>query len=129
MFFHTAGFSAPPDCFGAAALAFFHSERRAPPDITSMKKVGACRRGRRQRISDIQECPQAGPSLRVLLVEDDVNQGVDIGDVHLVVTVHIGSSRGLLFQNQSDEGIDIGDVHLAVTVHITLQLCFDFNPA
>ena len=63
-----------------------------------------------------------------LVVEDDVDQSVDIGDVHLVVAVHIGSSRGLVLQDQSDEGVDVGDVHLAVTVHVTLQLCFDFNP-
>ena len=75
----------------------------APPDITSMGRDGGDPIGLdEKRLAPAGEADangirsfniaRQGNRCRVLVVKDDVDESVDIGDVHLVVAVHIGSS-------------------------------------
>ena len=58
----------------------------------------------------------------------DVDEDVDVGDVDLAVTVHVGfGSIGIPTQDDVDDGIDIGDAYLAVKVHITGQVHSGFH--
>ena len=56
-------------------------------------------------------------------LKDDVDDGVDIGDVHLAVTVHVGKAFiGVdLPMDDTDDAIHISDVHLAIGIHVTSQ--------
>ena len=55
------------------------------------------------------------------IVKDDGNEGVNIGDIDLVITVYIGNRRCVTGQNHVDERVDISKSHLTVTVHVTLD--------
>ena len=50
--------------------------------------------------------------------EHVVANGVDVGNVHLTVTIHVTSSLGTLAKDHIEQSIDVGNVHLTVTVHI-----------
>ena len=55
-------------------------------------------------------------------VQDDVDEGVDVGDVDFAVTVHVGSrSVTISAQNHVDDGIHIGNIDLMVAVNVTRQ--------
>ena len=62
-----------------------------------------------------------------LLGQDDVDEGVHIGNVNLAVTVHIGTGAGAARQDDVDDGIDVGDIDLAVVVHIALEASLHFT--
>ena len=66
---------------------------------------------------------QAGmKSSRSLIAEDDVDDGIDVGNVDLAVVVDVGS-WGCWYPRQDDvdDDVDIGDIDLSVAVHITTQ--------
>ena len=79
----------------------------------------------------VARCPQGAagqPQVHPLVlldgcgVQDDVDDGIDVGDGNLAVTVHVGSDgRSILSQDDGHDDIDIGDGDLAIEVHITLQ--------
>ena len=50
--------------------------------------------------------------------QDDVNQHIHIGDVHLAVSVHIKLHFGIGTQDGVDDRIDVGNIDLTVIVHI-----------
>ena len=61
-----------------------------------------------------------------LFAQDDVDNGIDVGDVDLSVLVNVGATLKIIgascTQDYVDYAIDVGNVHLAVTVHITLGI-------
>ena len=60
-------------------------------------------------------------SLRLLLSSHDIDNRHDIGDIHLVVTVHISILPSSDTCHLVDDSHDITDIHFAVAVHITLH--------
>ena len=58
-------------------------------------------------------------------IKDDVNQSVNVSDIHLSVTIHVNSGDNirihLVTQDHINQGIHVGNVHLAVTVGVTLH--------
>ena len=51
-----------------------------------------------------------------------MKNGVEVGDVNLAITVHIGSMEiTVSTQDDIDDGIHVGDIHLAVMVHVGSQ--------
>ena len=53
--------------------------------------------------------------------KDDVDHRVHIGDVHLAVSIHVGSAVAAAREDDVDNGIYIGNIHLAVIVHVPPQ--------
>ena len=53
--------------------------------------------------------------------QDDVDDGIDIGDIHFIVAVHVACSTGIGRQNHLNDGIHVGNVHLAVIIHISFH--------
>ena len=58
-------------------------------------------------------------SLASLVSQDIVDDGVDVGDIHLAVIVRVAVGTADVAQDGIDDDIDIGDIHLAVAVHVT----------
>ena len=56
-----------------------------------------------------------------LLVEDYIENGIDVGNAHLTVAVHVSIGFTAAREYHVHHGIDVGDAHLAVTVHVTWQ--------
>ena len=53
--------------------------------------------------------------------DDDVDD-VDVGNIYLMVAVHISSCViTITAQNDVNDSIDVGDVHLAITIHVAIQ--------
>ena len=51
--------------------------------------------------------------------QNDVDNGIDIGDVNFMVLIHIGSCGGAMaVKDDIDDCIDIGDVDLMVVIDI-----------
>ena len=64
--------------------------------------------------------------LFLIPLKDDVDENVDVGDVHLAVTVHVSNRDGTISSHDDvDDGIDVGDIDLKVAVHITF-VAFSF---
>lgn len=53
-----------------------------------------------------------------LIIQYDPDDGVDVGDVDVTVTVHIKVSLPIGHQDGIDDDIDIGDIHHTVIVHV-----------
>ena len=66
--------------------------------------------------------PAKDLGLTTINSDDEVDDGVDIGDVHLAITVHVGTALiGVrVTLDDADNAIHIGNVHLAITVHVTI---------
>ena len=51
--------------------------------------------------------------------QDDVDDGVDVGDVDFAITVHVGSSSVIIsIQNHVDDGIHICNIDFTVAIHV-----------
>jgi hypothetical protein len=59
----------------------------------------------------------------VRLLQDEGDDGVDVGDSYLAIAVHVGSAfiNVRMSQYDTDNTIHIGDAHLAISVHVTLE--------
>ena len=57
------------------------------------------------------------PSLNV--AHDHIDEGIDVGDVDLTVTVHVGSGQSVKCQDGVNDRVDVGNIDFAVAVHIT----------
>ena len=61
--------------------------------------------------------------------QDDVNQGVDVGDVDFSVTVHVGSNSVIISaQDDVDGGVYISNIDLKVTIHVAQEYIFHNLP-
>ena len=51
--------------------------------------------------------------------QDDVDDGVDVGDVDFAIAIHVGSSIVIIStQNHIDDGIHVCNVHFTVAIHV-----------
>ena len=57
--------------------------------------------------------------IRGFLLEDEVDEGVDVGDVDFTVTIDVACGRCISTQYHVDDGIDVGDIDFAVTVDVS----------
>ena len=54
--------------------------------------------------------------------QDDVDDGVDVGDVDFAIAIHVGSSIVTISaQNDIDDGIDVCNIDLTVAIHVARQ--------
>ena len=53
--------------------------------------------------------------------QDDVDHGIDVGNIYFAVTVDVGSERARIATTQDDvnDGINVADAHLAVAIDVT----------
>ena len=54
-----------------------------------------------------------------LLQENHVDEGIDVGNVDLTVTVHVGSRQSVNCQDGVDDRVDICNIDFTVAVHIS----------
>ena len=56
-------------------------------------------------------------------LEDVGDEGVNVGNRHFAITVHVGTAflDVRASQDNVDNAIHIGDIHLAITVHVTRE--------
>ena len=57
------------------------------------------------------------------LLQDDVKDGVDVGNVDFTVIVHIIHHTTTATQDDVNHSVDVGNVDLKVEVHVTPQSC------
>ena len=61
------------------------------------------------------------------LIQDDVDDRIDIGDIHLTIAIDIGAGAGLArfhafyCEYHINDGVDIGNIDLAVTVNVPIN--------
>ena len=60
-----------------------------------------------------------GGRCRFITTQDDVNDYIHVGDIDLLVAIHIGCRFiTVTVQDDADDDIDIGDIDLAIAIDI-----------
>ena len=54
--------------------------------------------------------------------QDQVDEGVDVGDVDFAIGVDVGSRDDVAVEDHVDDGVHIGNCHFAVKVHVTINI-------
>ena len=58
----------------------------------------------------------------LIAAQDDGDDSIDVGDIDLAVTIHVGSCGiTISSQDDGDDGIDISNIDLAVAIHVAGQ--------
>ena len=61
--------------------------------------------------------------------QDDVDDGVDVGDVDFAITIHVSQKGATISaQNNVDDGIHISNIDFTVAIHVTLEYIFHNLP-
>ena len=104
-------------------LSSYRVVSHASTELQPNKKLKS-RRHTRQKLRTKKRQDQSclfHNSLRLLLSCHDIDNRHDIGDIHLVVTVHISILPSSDTCHLVDDSHDITDIHFAVAVHVALQ--------
>ena len=57
-----------------------------------------------------------------LLVKNEVNKGIHVGDVDFAVVVHIGCGIvGAIVKYEVNDRVHVGNIHLIVAVHVAIE--------